>query len=88
MDNLRCKCGRAKICGVQRHATRNLFIRGVDVQDAVVAVADPYNFRHSASEWRFRGVAGLGIEEVPGRCRLCCSPIVLGLRKQCSILIY
>jgi hypothetical protein len=84
--SIRFEGGGAKISSVERHTTGDIIVRRVDVQNAVIAVSNPDDFRYRAAEGRLGGVSGRGVEEVPGRSRLCCCPVVFGFREQRAIL--
>lgn len=85
-QNIRCKLLCTKIGGVQCHATGDLLVGGVDVQNAVFTVTDPHNLGHRAVKRCLGCVASLGVQEVPGSGCFGRSPIVLGLGKQCFVL--
>jgi hypothetical protein len=44
IKNIRCKRRSTEVSGVERYTSRDLLVRGVDVEDAVVGVTNPYDF--------------------------------------------
>jgi hypothetical protein len=86
LGDIRCKSRSAKIGCAQCDTTWNGLIRRVDVEDAVFGISDPDDLGHCAVKWRFGGVAGFGVDEVPGRGCLGSRPVVLCFREQCFVL--
>lgn len=76
-----------QISGIERHASRNFLIAGVQVKDALISLADPDDFGDLASKRCLRSVAALNVKEVPSGCCLGGSPVVTGRREESTVLV-
>jgi hypothetical protein len=65
----------AEIRSVQSDTSWDLLVGCVEVEDAVLCIADPYNFRGVAPKRRFGDVSRLGINKVPRSAGLFRRPV-------------
>jgi hypothetical protein len=75
-----------EISCVERYTSRDGFVAGVQVQNAVFCLANPDDLGNLRSERGLGGVTALDIEEIPSGCSLGCCPVVAGRREKGSVL--